>query len=140
MDKYSKGMKAVMCSFRFSFTEMRKQMKIILNMLTMFITPHIIFKAVSCCDCFYCYGILVLQLSVVHTELFGLNWNTAFYLCQQWACIIWPQLPVCVPHDRSGCMNNGSCFSVFKMKQKNIEINIYLKSSPQIKDLTAFAL
>lgn len=44
MDKHSKGMKAVICSFRFSFTEMTKQMKIILNMLTIFITTCIFLK------------------------------------------------------------------------------------------------
>lgn len=33
------------------------------------------------------------------------------YLCQQCECMMCPQLPVCVPNDRSGCMKRGSYLS-----------------------------
>lgn len=36
------------------------------------------------------------------------------YRCQQWECMMCPQLPVCVPNDRSGCMKRGSYLSVTK--------------------------
>lgn len=40
------------------------------------------------------------------------------YFCQQAACITWPQLPVWVPHGKSGCMNRGSTVSIKKKKQQ----------------------
>lgn len=40
------------------------------------------------------------------------------YFCQQAACITWPQLPVWVPHGKSGCMNRGSTVSIKRTEQK----------------------
>lgn len=43
------------------------------------------------------------------------------YLCQQCECMMCPQLPVCVPNDRSGCMKRGSYLSAMQTQRHSIK-------------------
>lgn len=58
-----------------------------------------------------------------------LIYHDAAYRCQQWECMMCPQLPVCVPNDRSGCMNRGSYLSIAQKTMAFINTNMHVYST-----------